>query len=215
MTVTGSTATGVSILRTVAPRVRPVSLELGGKNAALVFADANMDEAIDGLTRSLFTNAGQVCLCTERVYIQRPVFDEVVSRLADSAKSLRLGRPGDPETTMGPLISQAHREKLRKYVELADEPGVTTVVGGGIPDLGADLAGGWWLEPTLWTGLTDEMRPVRRVRSRGRSRAVQYRGGRRAAGQRALSTGWPRACGPRTWPAGTGWLSRCGSVSPG
>ena len=161
VTFTGSTATGVSILRTVAPRVRPVSLELGGKNAALVFADANMDEAIDGLTRSLFTNAGQVCLCTERVYIQRPVFDEVVSRLADSAKSLRLGRPGDPETTTGPLISQAHREKVRKYVELADELGATTVVGGGIPDLGADLAGGSWFEPTLWTGLTNEMRPMR------------------------------------------------------
>ena len=161
VTFTGSTATGVSILRTVAPRVRPVSFELGGKNAALVFADANIDDAIDGLTRSLFTNAGQVCLCTERVYIQRPVFDEVVSRLADSAKSLRLGRPGDPETTTGPLISQAHREKVREYVELADELGATTVVGGGIPDLGADLAGGSWFEPTLWTGLTNEMRPMR------------------------------------------------------
>jgi aminomuconate-semialdehyde/2-hydroxymuconate-6-semialdehyde dehydrogenase len=161
VTFTGSTATGIHIMRTVAPRVRPVSFELGGKNAALVFADANMDDAIAGLTRSLFTNAGQVCLCTERVYVQRPIFDEVVSRLADSARGLRLGVPDGPDTTTGPLISQAHRQKVQKYVQLADELGATTVVGGGIPNLGPDLAGGSWFEPTLWTGMTNDMRPMR------------------------------------------------------
>jgi len=161
VTFTGSTATGIHIMRTVAPRVRPVSFELGGKNAALVFADANMDDAIAGLTRSLFTNAGQVCLCTERVYVQRPIFDEVVSRLADSARGLRLGVPDDPDTTTGPLISQAHRQKVQKYAQLADELGATTVVGGGIPDLGPDLAAGSWFEPTLWTGMTNDMRPMR------------------------------------------------------
>jgi aminomuconate-semialdehyde/2-hydroxymuconate-6-semialdehyde dehydrogenase len=161
VTFTGSTATGVNIMRTVAPLVRPVSFELGGKNAALVFADTNMDDAIAGLTRSIFTNAGQVCLCTERVYIQRPIFDEVVSRLAESTRNLRLGRPEDPATTTGPLISQAHRQKVQKYVELATEAGATTVVGGGIPDLGADLASGSWFEPTLWTGLTNDTRPMR------------------------------------------------------
>jgi aminomuconate-semialdehyde/2-hydroxymuconate-6-semialdehyde dehydrogenase len=161
VTFTGSTATGIHIMRTVAPRVRPVSFELGGKNAAVVFADTNMDDAIAGLTRSLFTNAGQVCLCTERVYVQRPIFDEVVSRLADAARGLRLGAPADPGTTTGPLISQAHRQKVRGYAEMADELGATTVVGGGIPDLGPDLAGGSWFEPTLWTGMTNDMRPMR------------------------------------------------------
>jgi len=161
VTFTGSTATGTHIMRAVAPRVRPVSFELGGKNAALVFADTNMDDAIAGLTRSLYTNAGQVCLCTERVYVQRPIFDEVVSRLADAAKGLRLGVPDDPETTTGPLISQAHRQKVQKYAQLADELGAVTVVGGGIPELGPDLDGGSWFEPTLWTGLTNDSRPMR------------------------------------------------------
>lgn len=161
VTFTGSTATGVNIMRTVAPQVKPVSFELGGKNAALVFADANLDDAVAGLTRSLFANAGQVCLCTERVYVQRPVFDEVVDRLAESTRNLRLGRPEDPATTTGPLISRAHRDKVQRYVELAAESGATTVVGGGVPDLGADLAGGSWFEPTLWTGLSHDSRPMR------------------------------------------------------
>ena len=76
VTFTGSSAPASTIMRTVAPRVRPVSFELGGKNAALVFADADLDDALDGLTRSIFANTGQVCLCTERVYVQRPIFDE-------------------------------------------------------------------------------------------------------------------------------------------
>jgi len=161
VTFTGSTATGAVIMRAVAPRVRPVSFELGGKNAAIVFDDVDVEKAVAGLTRSLFTNAGQVCLCTERVYIHRPIFDEVVGRLADAAKGLRLGLPSDAATTMGPLISQAHRRKVEEYVRIADELGATTVVGGGVPDLGDELAGGSWFEPTLWTGLTNETRPMR------------------------------------------------------
>ena len=161
VTFTGSTATGAGIMRAVAPRVRPVSFELGGKNAALVFADADLDDVVAGLTRSLFTNAGQVCLCTERVYVQRPVFDEVLSRLADAAKGMRLGRPEDPGTTMGPLISQAHRRKVERYAASATELGATTVVGGGVPDVGEDLAGGSWFEPTIWTGLAHDSTPMR------------------------------------------------------
>ncbi len=161
VTFTGSTATGTTIMHAVAPRVSPVSFELGGKNAALVFADANLDDAVAGLTRSMFMNAGQVCLCTERVYIERPIFDEVVSRLADSAKGLRFGAPEDPETFIGPLISQSHRRKIQKYVQMADELGATTVVGGGVPDLGDKFAAGSWFEPTIWTGLTNDMAPMR------------------------------------------------------
>lgn len=161
VTFTGSSATGASIMRAVAPRVRPVSFELGGKNAALVFADADLDMAVDGLTRSVFANTGQVCLCTERVYIQRPIFDEVVGRLAERARGLRLGRPEDDATTTGPLISQEHRQKVLEYYRLAEECGAKTVVGGGVPSLGADLDGGAWIEPTLWTGLTNADPPVR------------------------------------------------------
>jgi aminomuconate-semialdehyde/2-hydroxymuconate-6-semialdehyde dehydrogenase len=93
VTFTGESATGAAIMRGVAPYVRPVSFELGGKNAALVFADADLEKAVAGLGRSIFTNTGQVCLCTERVYIQRPVYDEVVAGLVELAGGLRLGRP--------------------------------------------------------------------------------------------------------------------------
>ncbi|HEX8496248.1 MAG TPA: 2-hydroxymuconic semialdehyde dehydrogenase [Actinomycetales bacterium] len=161
VTFTGSSATGSGIMAAVAPRVRPVSFELGGKNAALVFADADLDLAVAGLTRSVFANTGQVCLCTERVYVERPVFEEVASRLAEAARALQIGRPDDGGTTTGPLISQGHREKVLGYYRLAHEAGAKALVGGGVPDLGADLAGGAWVEPTLWTGLTNADRPVR------------------------------------------------------
>ena len=161
VTFTGESATGSAIMRAVAPGVRPVSFELGGKNAALVFADADLDKAVDGLARSIFLNTGQVCLCTERVYIERSVFDEVASGLAARAEALRLGRPEDPRTTTGPLISHAHREKVLSYLELAKQEGATVLAGGGIPSLGQDLDGGSWIEPTLWTGLDHTARVMR------------------------------------------------------
>ncbi|WP_432039109.1 2-hydroxymuconic semialdehyde dehydrogenase [Streptomyces cucumeris] len=161
VTFTGSSATGAQVMRTVAPRVRPVSFELGGKNAALVFADADLEETLDGLTRSVFTNTGQVCLCTERVYIQREVFADIADGLVERARALRLGRPADAATTTGPLISTAHREKVRGYAELAERAGATVLTGGGVPALGDGLDGGSWFEPTLWTGLDHTARPVR------------------------------------------------------
>ena len=161
VTFTGSSATGSSIMRAVAPRVRPVSFELGGKNAALVFADADLDATLDGLTRSVFANTGQVCLCTERVYVERPIFDDVVAGLAERGRGLRLGRPDAEATTTGPLISQEHREKVLSYYRLAEEAGAKTVIGGGVPALDADLDAGAWIEPTLWTGLTNADRPMR------------------------------------------------------
>jgi aminomuconate-semialdehyde/2-hydroxymuconate-6-semialdehyde dehydrogenase len=161
VTFTGSSATGSSIMRAVAPRVRPVSFELGGKNAALVFADADLDAALDGLARSVFANTGQVCLCTERVYVERAIFDDVVAGLAERARGLQLGRPDAEATTTGPLISTEHREKVLGYYRLAEECGAKTVIGGGVPSLGAELDGGAWIEPTMWTGLTNADRPMR------------------------------------------------------
>ncbi|MGX6509622.1 2-hydroxymuconic semialdehyde dehydrogenase [Rhodococcus sp. SJ-2] len=161
VTFTGESSTGSAIMRAVAPSVRPVSFELGGKNAALVFADCDLDKTIDGLTRSIFLNTGQVCLCTERVYIQRPIFETVVERLTERARQLTLGDPMNPETTTGPLISQEHRKKVLSYFDLARSEGANTVVGGGIPQLGQDLERGAWVEPTLWTGLDNSSRVVR------------------------------------------------------
>ncbi|PRB57897.1 2-hydroxymuconic semialdehyde dehydrogenase [Microbacterium sp. MYb45] len=161
VTFTGESSTGSAIMRAVSSRVRPVSFELGGKNAALVFADADLDAAVAGLARSTYLNTGQVCLCTERIYVQRAVFDDVAAGLAEHAARLRLGRPEDPATTTGPLISQAHREKVRSYFDLAVAEGATVLAGGGIPTLGDGLDGGSWIEPTLWTGLDNSHRTVR------------------------------------------------------
>ncbi len=161
VTFTGSSPTGSGIMKAVASRVRPVSFELGGKNAAIVFADADIDATLDGLTQSIFANTGQVCLCTERVYIERSVFDEVAAGLVERARGLRLGRPDDPATTTGPLISHGHRDKVLRYLKLAEEAGATVLTGGGIPEMADELAGGAWIEPTLWSGLTNDDQVVR------------------------------------------------------
>lgn len=161
VTFTGESRTGTAIMRAVAPALCPVSFELGGKNAAVVFADADLDRTVDGLSRSVFSNTGQVCLCTERVYVQRPAFDDVVNALVERARALRLGRPEDPETTTGPLISTAHRSKVVGYYDLAVSEGAQVLTGGRIPELGDDLAGGAWIEPTLWAGLDNSSRVLR------------------------------------------------------
>jgi len=161
ITFTGETTTGAAILRAAADGIKATSMELGGKNPALVFADCDLDTAIEVTTRSVFANCGQVCLGTERVYVERPIFDEFVRRLAESARSLKLGRPEDPETRMGPLISHEHRKKVLSYYELARAEGANVVVGGGIPRMPPDLADGAWIEPTIWTGLPESSRVVR------------------------------------------------------
>ncbi|MFJ7296771.1 2-hydroxymuconic semialdehyde dehydrogenase [Streptomyces collinus] len=161
ITFTGSSATGTEVMRAAAPGVRPVSFELGGKNAAIVFDDVDVEEALDGLSRSVFTNTGQVCLCTERLYVHRAVFTDIVDGLAERAARLRLGDPLSTRTTTGPLISHEHRRKVLRYFDLAEAAGAKVVAGGGTPGLGPDLDGGAWIEPTLWTGLTNADRPVR------------------------------------------------------
>lgn len=161
ITFTGESSTGSTIMRAAAPTVRPVSFELGGKNAALVFADANVEKTLDGLMRSIFTNTGQVCLCTERVYIQRPIFDRIAAGLVERVKKLKLGAPYDPTTTTGPLISLKHREKVLAYFKRAEEEGGKTLVGGGIPDMPPELSNGAWVEPTIWTGLDHDSQVMR------------------------------------------------------
>ncbi|MCW5254138.1 MULTISPECIES: 2-hydroxymuconic semialdehyde dehydrogenase [unclassified Streptomyces] len=160
VTFTGESSTGSAIMRAVAPGVTPVSFELGGKNAAVVFEDADLDRAVAGLAESVFANTGQVCLCTERVYVQRSVFDTVVEGLAERAGALRPGRPDDPATNLGPLISRKHREKVLGFYAAARADG-RLVAGGGVPELGGGLDGGAWIEPTVVTGLDDGHRAVR------------------------------------------------------
>jgi len=156
VTFTGSTRSGEAIMHAASRGIRPVSLELGGKNPAIIFADVDMDKAIEGTMRSVFANCGQVCLGTERIYVQRPVFDEFVSRLKAGAEAMKLGRPEDSSTAMGPLISETHRRKVLSYYAKAVEQGATVVTGGGIPNMPAELAGGCWVQPTIWTGAADD-----------------------------------------------------------
>jgi aminomuconate-semialdehyde/2-hydroxymuconate-6-semialdehyde dehydrogenase len=155
ITFTGETRTGAAIMQAAAVGARPVSLEMGGKNAAIVFADCDMDAAIEGTMRSAFANCGQVCLGTERVYVERTIFDEFVSRLKRAVEAKKPGLPTDPASGMGPLISQEHRDKVLSYYKLAVEEGATVVTGGGIPDMPDELKGGSWVEATIWTGLPD------------------------------------------------------------
>lgn len=155
ITFTGSTATGERIAAAAAKGVRDSSLELGGKNAGIVFADCDMDKAIEGTMRSAFANCGQVCIGTERLYVERPIFDEFVRRLKEGAEALKLGKSEDPATNMGPLISKNHREKVLSYYKSAVDEGATVITGGGIPDMPEELAGGYWIQPTIWTGLPE------------------------------------------------------------
>ena len=154
ITFTGETRTGAAIMKACSDRIADVSFELGGKNPGIVFADCDVDEAVAVAMRSCFGNCGQVCLGTERMYVERPVFDAFVSKLAERARELRMGPPGSG-SNLGPLISAEHKRKVLSYFEKAVADGATVVAGGGVPDLGHDLAAGHWVEPTIWTGLDE------------------------------------------------------------
>jgi aminomuconate-semialdehyde/2-hydroxymuconate-6-semialdehyde dehydrogenase len=161
ITFTGETRTGEAIMAAAAKGVRPVSFELGGKNAGIVFADADFDKAIAGITRSTFENCGQVCLGTERVYVQRPIFDKFVAALKEKAESLKIGPPNEPGVGLGPLISAEHKEKVMAYYAKARAEGAKVVTGGGAPDMKGEYAEGHWVQPTIWTGLPESSPIIR------------------------------------------------------
>jgi acyl-CoA reductase-like NAD-dependent aldehyde dehydrogenase len=127
---TGSTATGSEIMRLCADPVKRVSLELGGKSPAIVFADADLEDAIASSTYGTYYSAGQSCDARSRLLVEQAVYDEVVSRVAEKAAAVRVGDPLDPETQMGSLISREHREKVHGFVEAGREEGAEVVAGG-------------------------------------------------------------------------------------
>jgi aminomuconate-semialdehyde/2-hydroxymuconate-6-semialdehyde dehydrogenase len=158
VTFTGESRTGAAIMKAVAPTVKPVSFELGGKNAAIVFADCDFEEAVSGLSDAIFLNTGQVCLCAERVYVERSICARFVEALKLKAESLHLGAPMERSTELGPLISAPHREKVLSYYRLAREEGATVVTGGDIPKFNSALDGGFYIQPTIYTGLRESAR---------------------------------------------------------
>lgn len=155
ITFTGETATGTAIMQQAAIGMRDVSFELGGKNAAVVFADCDMDKAIEGTMRSVFANCGQICLGTERVYVERPIFAEFVARLKAAAGKLKPGLPADKETSFGPMVSLQQRDKVLSYYRQAEAEGANIITGGGIPAMPEEYQNGFWIEPTIWTGLPE------------------------------------------------------------
>jgi aminomuconate-semialdehyde/2-hydroxymuconate-6-semialdehyde dehydrogenase len=161
VTFTGESATGAAIMKTVAASVKPISFELGGKNAAIVFADCDFEEAINGLSDAVFLNTGQICLCAERVYVERAIFNRFVDALKRKAESLKMGPPLEQSTTLGPLISSQHREKVTSYYRLAEEEGATVITGGAIPSFGNELDRGYYVQPTIYTGLRESARIVK------------------------------------------------------
>ncbi len=161
ITFTGETRTGAAIMKAASEGMRDVSFELGGKNAGIVFADADFDAAVDGIFRSAFLNTGQVCLGTERVYVEWPIFERFVQALKLKAEAVKYGRPEDHAANYGPLISQEHKRKVLSYYAKAVEEGATVVTGGGVPDMPGELAEGAWVQPTIWTGLPETAAVVR------------------------------------------------------
>jgi aminomuconate-semialdehyde/2-hydroxymuconate-6-semialdehyde dehydrogenase len=161
VTFTGESQTGAAIMKSVAATVKPVSFELGGKNAAIIFADCDFDDAVSGVAEAVFLNTGQVCLCTERVYVERAIFDGFLDKMRTKAESLRIGSPLDKATELGPLISAQHRDKVLSYYRLAGEEGATVVTGGGVPQLGSPLDRGFYVQPTIYTGLPESARCVK------------------------------------------------------
>src|SRR6266567_1875485 len=161
VTFTGESQTGAAIMKTVAASVKPVSFELGGKNAAIVFADCDFEEAVNGISEATFLNTGQVCLCAERVYVERAIFVRFVEALKRKAESLRVGSPLDESTELGPLISSQHREKVLSYFKLAPAEGASVVTGGSVPEFGNGLDNGFYVQPTIYTGLPESARCVK------------------------------------------------------
>lgn len=161
ITFTGETRTGTAIMKAAAEGMRDVSFELGGKNAGIVFADADFDAAVDSFARSVFLNTGQVCLGTERVYVERPIFERFVQALKAKGEAVKYGRPEVHGSNFGPLISKEHQSKVLSYYRKAVEEGATLVTGGGVPDMPGELVEGAWVQPTIWTGLPETASVVR------------------------------------------------------
>ncbi len=160
ITFTGESATGRLIAAAAARNLTPVSAELGGRSANVVFADADLQQAVDGAIRAIFTNNGEVCLAGSRLLVQREIHDAFLERFAAAAASLAVGDPKDEATIVGPLVERRHVEKVDGYVRLGIEEGGRLVCGGAPPEDPA-LAQGQYYAPTILDAMDNDMRAVR------------------------------------------------------
>jgi aminomuconate-semialdehyde/2-hydroxymuconate-6-semialdehyde dehydrogenase len=153
ITFTGESGTGRIIARAASANLTPVSLELGGKGANVVFADADLDNAVAWSVQAIFRNAGQVCLAGSRLYVERTVYEEFLARFVDAAEELVIGDPKDPTTQFGPLASQEHYTKVRSFVDTVEDAGGKMRTGG--------LGDGWVVRPTVLVDMPPESRHLR------------------------------------------------------
>jgi aminomuconate-semialdehyde/2-hydroxymuconate-6-semialdehyde dehydrogenase len=155
---TGGTATGAEIARTAAPMFKKLSLELGGKNPAIVFADCDFEETVAEVARAAFANQGQVCLCGSRILVERAIYESFRDAIVAEVGTLTVGDPLEPETRQGALVSGAHLAKVLSYVDLAREEGGEVLTGGTRIQLEGRCADGFFMAPTLIDGLSPECR---------------------------------------------------------
>lgn len=156
VTFTGESNTGKAIMAAASPTLKKLSFELGGKSANIVMADADLDKAVAGSLRGIFTNQGEVCLAGSRLLVQRPVYDEFVARLVDGAADWKVGNPLDPASKIGPLVSEEHLDKVLSYLQLAEDEGAKLMTGGHRVTEG-ELAKGNYVAPTIFADADNQM----------------------------------------------------------
>ena len=148
ITFTGSTTAGRRIAELCGRDLRRVTLELGGKSAAIILEDADLDQAVESLRLGSFRNSGQICTLKTRILVPSRLHDDVVERLAHLAESMPVGDPNDEQTQIGPMVTEAHRASVEGYIATGREEGAVLVAGGGRP---TDVDRGWYAEPTVFT----------------------------------------------------------------
>ncbi|MEU3980679.1 aldehyde dehydrogenase family protein [Streptomyces sp. NPDC026672] len=153
---TGSSATAQKVIEASAPTTKRLTMELGGKSPHIVFADADLDAAVAAAARGAFNNSGQVCAAGTRLYVERPVFDEFTERVAEYARGLTVGDPLLPSTDLGPLVSREQLDRVTGYLDAGAAAGATALSGGARVTEGT-LANGFFVPPTVFTGVTDDM----------------------------------------------------------
>jgi len=158
ITFTGGTKTGGEIAKASAPMFKKLSLEMGGKNPTIIFADCKYADMIHTTLRSSFSNQGEICLCGSRIFIERPLYEKFKSDFVARTKALVVGDPLDDGTQMGAVISQQHMEKILSSIALAKQEGGTVLCGGNRVKLAGRCANGWYIEPTVIEGLTHDCR---------------------------------------------------------
>ncbi len=155
---TGSTAVGKRIAGICAEQLKKSSLELGGKNPVIIFADCDYEEMLNTTVRSSFSNTGQICLCGSRILVQRSIYEKFVADFSAKTKALKIGDPADPQTKVGALISEGHLKKVLSYIDLAQQEGGKIECGGHQVNLQGEFSGGYFIEPTIITGLIQNCR---------------------------------------------------------